>query len=106
MQQKGRHYTTAKYYKAKHKFFLGLYSLTHCLFYPLLVVSILFYDWRYALGIFLVRSITQFIVYRKAMLRLQEKDLVAWWWLLDIWMFVYYCIFAPAIWRKPRKNWN
>ncbi|WP_241237985.1 glycosyltransferase [Pseudoflavitalea rhizosphaerae] len=105
MHQKNRHFTTGKFYKSKHKFLLGLYSMTHFLFYPLFILTLIFFDWRLALGIFAVRAITQAIVYYKAMSRLNEKDLFAWWWLLDIWMFIYYCIFAPALWKKPKKNW-
>lgn len=105
-RQKNRHFTTGKFYKPVHRFLLGLYSLTHFLFYPLLIVSALFYDWRISLGIFLVRCLSQAIIYYKAMNKLNEKDLFAWWWLLDIWMFIYYCIFAPALWKKPRKNWH
>ncbi len=105
-RQKNRHFTTGKFYKPMHRFLLGLYSLTHFLFYPLLILSAIFFDWRISLGIFLVRSITQAIIYHKAMNKLNEKDLFAWWWLLDIWMFIYYCIFAPALWKKPKKNWH
>ena len=105
LHQKNRHFTTGKFYKPKHKFLLGLYSFTHFLFYPLFILTLIFFDWRLALGIFAVRAITQAIVYYKAMARLNEKDLFAWWWLLDIWMFIYYCIFAPALWKKPKKNW-
>lgn len=106
IQQKNRHYATGKFYKPVHKFYLGLQSLTHLLFYPLLIASLIVYDWRIALGVFAVRTITQAIVYYKTMHRLDEKDLFAWYWFFDIWMFVYYCIFAPALWRRPRNNWN
>ncbi|WP_315820716.1 hypothetical protein [Paraflavitalea speifideaquila] len=105
-RQKNRHFTTGKFYKPVHRFLLGLYSLTHFLFYPLLILSAIFFDWRISLGIFLVRSISQAIIYNKVMNKLNEKDLFAWWWLLDIWMFIYYCIFAPALWKKPKKNWH
>jgi glycosyltransferase involved in cell wall biosynthesis len=105
-RQKNRHFTTAKFYKFSHRFLLGLFSLTHFLFYPLLILSAIFYDWRLALGIYAVRAITQAIIYKKAMQKLNEGDLFAWWWLLDIWMFIYYCIFAPALWKKPKKNWH
>jgi glycosyltransferase involved in cell wall biosynthesis len=105
-RQKNRHFTTAKFYKPNHRFLLGLYSLTHFLFYPLLITSAIFYDWRVSVGIFLVRLITQGVIYNKAMQKLNEKDLFAWWWLLDIWMFIYYCIFAAALWKKPKKNWQ
>ncbi len=106
VRQKTRHYSTGKFYKAKHRFLLGLYSITHFLFYPLFILSILFSDWRIVLGIFLLRFITQGLLFYKSMEKLNEKDLWPWWWLLDIWMFCYYLIFAPALWKKPRQTWN
>ncbi|WP_233589158.1 glycosyltransferase [Gynurincola endophyticus] len=105
MRQKMRHNSTAKYYKPKHKFLLNTYSFSHFLFYPLLVLSAIFVDWRIALGIFGIRLIIQGIIYYRAMKRLKEYDLFAWWWLLDIWMFFYYLIFAPTLWKKQRKTW-
>ena len=104
-RQKARHYTTAKYYKPRHKFLLGLYGTSHILFYPLLIVS-LFYDWRVALALYGIRLIVQGIVFHKTMRRLGEEDLFPWWWLLDIWMFAYYLIFSSTIWKKPRQNWK
>ena len=104
-RQKARHYSTAKYYKPRHKFLLGLYSVSHILFYPLLIVS-LFYDWRLALPLYGIRLIVQGIVFQKTMSRLGEEDLFPWWWLLDIWMFAYYLIFSSTIWKKPRQNWK
>lgn len=106
VQQKNRHYTTGKFYKPVHKLLLGMQSLTHCLFYPLFIASLIVYDWRISLGLFVIRSISQALVYYKAMQKLDEKDLFGLYWLFDIWMFIYYCIFAPAIWRRPRKSWN
>ncbi|HEX2629341.1 MAG TPA: glycosyltransferase, partial [Chitinophagaceae bacterium] len=52
LRQKSRHYTTAKFYKPKHKFLLGLYFSTQFLFYPLLAATAIFYDWRLALAVF------------------------------------------------------
>ncbi len=104
-RQKTRHYSTARYYKPIHKFLLGLYSLSHVLFYPLLVAS-LFYDWQLALGAYLLRLIVQGIIFKKSMQRLGEDDLFAWWWLLDIWMFFYYIIFSTSLWKKPRNGWK
>jgi glycosyltransferase involved in cell wall biosynthesis len=104
-RQKARHYTTAKYYKPRHKLLLGLYSVSYILFYPLLIVS-LFYDWRVALSLYIIRLIVQGLVFNKTMRRLGEEDLFPWWWLLDIWMFAYYLIFSSTIWKKPRQNWK
>jgi hypothetical protein len=106
IRQKNRHMTTAKFYKSSHKFLLGLLSLSQFLFYPLLAASLLFFDWRLALGVFGLRFLTQFYVLYKCMNKLDEKDLIAWWWLLDIWMFFYYCIFAPALWKKSKTSWS
>ena len=106
LRQKGRHYSTARFYKAGHKFLLTVYNLSFFFFFPLFVTSLIFFDWRLALGVFSLRFITQAIIYYKAMHQLQEKDLFAWWWLLDLWMFVYYCIFAPALWKRPKNTWK
>jgi glycosyltransferase involved in cell wall biosynthesis len=106
VRQKSRHYSTGKYYKFRTRFLLGLYSVSHFLFYPLFVGSLLFFDWRLALGIFGLRFLSQGFLYYKSMEKLNEKDLWAWWWLLDFWMFLYYIIFAPSLWKKPRQTWN
>jgi glycosyltransferase involved in cell wall biosynthesis len=105
LRQKSRHYTTAKYYKPKHKFLLGLYFTTQFIFYPLFVTAILFYDWRFVLPVFGIRLLLQAFVLYKSMNKMGEKDLWPWFILLDMWMFFYYIIFAPALWKRPRKGW-
>ena len=106
MTQKYRHYTTSKYYKTSHKFLLGLYSLTLFLVYPLLALSVIFFNWWMPLAVYGVRLLVQAIVFFKGMKKLNEADLWAWFLLLDIWMFFYYILTIPAIWKAPRKNWN
>jgi len=106
MRQKTRHYTTSKYYKPKTKFLLGLYSITHFLFYPLFIASLILFNWKYVLPVFALRLIIQGFIYYKSMKKLNEDDLFAWWWLFDIWMFLYYIIFLPALWKKPRPTWS
>lgn len=106
VRQKNRHYSTGKYYKGVHRFLLGLYSFSHFLFYPAFVTSLIFFDWRLVVPVFVLRLVIQGWFYRKAMQKLNEKDLFAWWWFYDLWMFFYYLIFAPALWKKPRKTWK
>lgn len=106
MQQKFRHYTTSKYYKGKHKFLLGLYSCSFFFIYPLLAVSIIFYCWWLALAVFGLRLLIQAIIWFFSMKKLNEKDLWPWFLFLDIWMFIYYLIFVPALWKKPQKGWS
>ena len=61
--QKKRHYTTSKYYKPIHKFLLGLYSLSQFIFYPLFIVSMLFYSWQHALIVFSIKTLVQAFIY-------------------------------------------
>ena len=106
MHQKRRHYTTGKYYKAAHKFLLGLYTFSFFVFYPLLAASILFFDWRLSFIPFGIRFLIQAVIWNKVMKQLKEEDLMSWFWLLDIWMFIYYLIFIPSLWKKPSKTWG
>lgn len=105
-RQKSRHYSTGKFYKKSHQFLLALYTGTYFLFYPLLVLSLIFFDWRFALIPLVVRLVTLAIVWKKAMKRLNEEDLFGWFLFWDLWLFFYYIIFAPSVWKKPRKSWN
>lgn len=105
-QQKMRHYTTGKFYKPLHRFLLGTYSLTHFLFIPLTIATAILYDWRLAVGTYGFRLLLQFIIWSKTMKKLKEQDLIFWIPILDLWMFVYYFIFAGALIRKPNKNWK
>ena len=106
LSQKKRHYTTSKYYKPLHKFLLGLYALSQFLFYPLLILSCIFYNWQYALIGFGARFIIQALVYSKTMKKLNEKDLFPLFLFFDIWMFFYYIIFTPALIKKPKPTWK
>jgi cellulose synthase/poly-beta-1,6-N-acetylglucosamine synthase-like glycosyltransferase len=106
MRQKNRHYSTGKFYKSSHKFLLGLYTFSFFLFYPLFIASAIFFDWRWSLIPLGIRLITQAVIWNKAMKRLNESDLFSWFLFWDIWMFIYYIIFAPAVWKKPKKTWN
>jgi glycosyltransferase involved in cell wall biosynthesis len=106
LKQKSRHYTTAKFYRPQHKFLLGLYFATQFIYYPLFVTALLLYDWKMVLPVFGIRLIVQAIIFYKSMKKLGEYDLWPWFVLLDMWMFFYYIIFAPALWRRPRRSWN
>jgi cellulose synthase/poly-beta-1,6-N-acetylglucosamine synthase-like glycosyltransferase len=104
-RQKNRHYSTGKYYRGRHKFLLGLYTASFFLFYPLLVLSIVFSDWRLALVPLVLRFAVLAPVWYKAMKRLGETDLFGAFLFWDLWLFCYYLLFAPAVWKKPRKTW-
>jgi len=106
IRQKNRHYTTSKYYKAIHKFLLALYAFSHFLFYPLFILSLLFYNWEQALIVFGTRFFIQGIILFKVTRKLDEKDLFPLYLILDIWMFFYYLLFSTAIFKKPKGTWK
>jgi hypothetical protein len=105
-RQKSRHYTTAKYYRAGHKFLLGLYFITQFLFYPSLAAAAVLYDWKLSLAVFGARFLLQAFIFRRVMKKMDEKDLWPWFLFFDLWMFFYYLIFAPALWKKPVARWS
>ncbi|MBG9375018.1 glycosyltransferase [Panacibacter sp. DH6] len=105
-RQKTRHYTTARYYKPLHKFLLGLYSFSQVLVYPLFVAAILFYTWWIGLAVYCIRLLVQAYVWNKTMKRLNEADLFPYFLFFDIWMFFYYVLFTPALFKRPAKNWS
>lgn len=106
IKQKSRHYSTAKYYQPLHKFLLGLYSLSHFLFFPLLACSIILFSWQWSLFIFATRFMVQASVLYPAMKKLNEKDLFPLFFLFDVWMFFYYFIFAATLIKKPGAGWK
>lgn len=106
LKQKRRHYTTSKYYRPLHKFLLALYAVANFIFYPLVLASMIFYDWRLGFMMLAIKLLAQGIVYARAMQKLGEKDLLPYLLFFDLWMFFYYLLFAPALIRKPKPHWK
>ncbi|MGB4843972.1 MAG: glycosyltransferase [Ferruginibacter sp.] len=106
VRQKNRHYSTGKLYKPAHKFLLGLYTLSHFLFYPLLAASLIFFNWQLALIVFGTRFLVQAFVLYPGMKKLNEQAMYPWFLFIDIWMFFYYLIFAASVFRKPKRVWK
>ncbi|HVI46602.1 MAG TPA: glycosyltransferase [Chitinophaga sp.] len=106
-RQKTRHMSTGKHYRFGHKFVLGLFSLTHFLFYPAFIAALFFPPpiiWL-ALGIFGLKVLIQSIITYTAMRRLEESDLFKYSWLMDILMVLYYIIFTPALMFRSKNRW-
>jgi cellulose synthase/poly-beta-1,6-N-acetylglucosamine synthase-like glycosyltransferase len=77
IQQKRRHLTTGKYYKSNHKLMLGMFSLTNVLFILLfLALVVVKFPIEIILSIFLFKLLVQIIIFRQAMVKLDEKDLI------------------------------
>ena len=77
--QKKRHMSTSRYYRRNHKFLLGLYSFSTFFFYALFILLLaLNYNILPVLALFIMRLAMQLFIFRKTLIRLNEKGV----WLL------------------------
>jgi len=81
--QKKRHYSTSFLYKISHKFMLGIFSISSFLFYFLLIFLLVFFFITFSYSIiifvcslFLIRMVTQMIIIKKTMNKLNEKKIL------------------------------
>ncbi|MCX7550759.1 glycosyltransferase [Xanthomarina sp. F2636L] len=105
--QKRRHITTATHYKAKHKYLLALFYISHILFWNLAIALFIpLFKWEFVLALFLIRQVAQFIVYNKASEKLKEKDLLIYIPVLELFLIAFQLsIFINNLISKP-KHWK
>ena len=105
-QQKRRHITTARYYKPKHRYLLGLYFASNLLFWCLAIVSLILIDWKIPLAIIIFRFILQYIFVGNATNILKEKSLLPFLPVLELFLvFLQLTIFISNKLVKP-KRWK
>jgi glycosyltransferase involved in cell wall biosynthesis len=105
--QKGRHLSTGKYYKSKHKFLLGLYAFSHFGTWVSFWLSLIFYKFvLVAAIIFLVRWIIQWFIFQRCFRLLHAHDLINWIPYFDFWYLAYNVKNAPSIFFKTQKKWK
>jgi glycosyltransferase involved in cell wall biosynthesis len=107
-RQKTRHMTTGKLYKTKHQVALGVYYGSLFLFYGVLIATLIvqLVTWPFVLGMYLVRLITQVIVYYKSAVKLKSTSLIWYLPLLDL-LYVWYLIVfgIKGLFTKNAKVW-
>ena len=106
IKQKHRHYSTGKYYRTRHKILLQIYAMSYFLFYPLFILSLVLYSWKYALIVYGIRFTIQSVVLYPSMKKLKENSLFPAILFIDIGMFFYYLFFSLALIKKPRPAWK
>ncbi len=102
--QKTRHYSTSTRYKPLVIAVLGLYSLTHFGIY--LLGGVLLITGIGSVGLlclFLGRLVVQWIVLYFCCTKLKERDLLSLVPVFDFIFVVYYLIFTPSLFLKPKK---
>lgn len=108
IEQKTRHLSTAKFYRFKHKFWLGLQPISHILFWitSVYLLCILFAYWYVVAAAFVLRWILLRYTFTQAMNKLDEKDLkpyIEWY---DFIQIGYYFRFAKAALVKTKYRWD
>jgi glycosyltransferase involved in cell wall biosynthesis len=86
--QKRRHITTSKHYKFKHKFLLASFYSLNILFWIVAVTSLIMIDWRIPLILILFRVLLFWILFGKAFIKLDQKDLIFFYPFLEIFLLL------------------
>lgn len=104
--QKKRHMTTAPYYKSRDKFLLLLEPASRVIFYAAFVVLLSFiFLWPVVLALFGLRLIIQILVLTMSQKKLNEKGLLAFSLIFDIFSpIIYGAVLLSNTIRRPGKN--
>jgi glycosyltransferase involved in cell wall biosynthesis len=106
-RQKSRHLSTGRFYKAKHRFWLGTYSFFHFVFYfSLLLLLGLRFDWIWLASVVVLKFAVQYAVFYPAAMKLRSTRSVALLPLFDF-LFLFYnlTLGLKGLFMKPEK-WN
>ena len=105
--QKRRHISTAKFYKLKHKFLLGLFYTSQLLFWVLgILLVLLSYNWQWILVLIILRFIVQLLCFGFTAKKLGEIDLIVLTPILELFLITtQLSIFIANLISKP-KHWK
>lgn len=105
--QKRRHLSTSAYYKISHRWLLGLFFLSHFLFYAsFIALLILKADYRLAAGVFAVRMLVQWPVTALSFAKLKEKGLLIFTVFFDAFITLIYPILALSNLINKKYKWK
>jgi poly-beta-1,6-N-acetyl-D-glucosamine synthase len=105
--QKRRHITTARYYRTIHQFMLALFTSTNYLFFLLALVLLVFQFQPYIiLSVILFRYLIQFVIFKKTMDKLGERDLLILSPILEIVLLFYYPSFSLGNLFGKKQKWK
>jgi len=105
--QKRRHISTAKFYKLKHKFFLGLFFLSQLLFWIFGVLLLLLgFHWQWVLALITLRFAIQLTCFAYTARKFNEIDLIVLTPILELFLVIaQLSIFIANLISKP-KHWK
>lgn len=108
--QKKRHYHAGKYYQVKDKLKLGLYTLSHLVFWFAGVgIVILDASWEpiaLVLGLILARALLQYVIIGQARKKLEGKGKVIWTLFFDLMYMVNYWVLGMQGYLSKTVKWK
>ena len=105
--QKRRHLSAGRYYKFKHKFLLGLYSFSLILVLTLLVILLSFQQYIIiVLVLFGIRLLSKLVIFKKSADRLNEKKLLLFSPLIELFLLGIFPIMALTNLVFKRNKWK
>lgn len=107
LTQKRRHITTARHYKWKHKLLLALFYISQISFWvtAIILLSNLFL-WKWIVALVVLRIILYTVTIYNTSKKLDERDLVIWAPLLELFLIGFqFCIFIANLISKP-NHWK
>lgn len=107
-KQKARHAGASVLYKSRHKSMLATQLISSVLFYIMLIVNLCVFPklWLFAVVVFLVRYISQLIVYQSIYKKLLVRDLLIWLVFLDLFYYFFICFNGLFNRRKKLSSWK
>jgi len=107
IKQKRRHFTTYPYYKKRNKFVLGTFAITNILFYMLFAALMLLkYNIVIIASLFILRLITQLVIFKKSTNKLSERKLLLFSPIFEILITVINPLLAFTNLVSRKRKWN
>lgn len=107
-KQKARHAGASVVYKKKHQFSLGLQLISAVFFYMGLIFCAVFFPsfWVITLSAYLLRLLSQLLIYWPIYKKLAVKDLLLWLPVLDLYYYFYICFNGLFNRSKKQHTWK
>ena len=106
-RQKKRHITTARHYKALHRFMLVLFPASQWIFIGTAVALMVLGVHTYIiLSVVFIRYFIQILIFSKAMKKLDERDLLPWIPFFEIFFMFFYPVVALSNVFQKKNRWS
>jgi len=108
--QKRRHFHAGKYYRLKDKLKLGIYSLTHLIYWlSAIILLAMSRSWEpivLILGFVLTRALLQYTIIRQAKMKLEGMGKVLWTMFFDFMYMIYFWIVGTKGYLSKTVKWK